>query len=221
MAQRRTYQGKLQLQGGSSRPPGGNSRRYSKIRVGRQELYDVEVSQFFEKLLVDGEEIELTLNGVSAAPALFAMAGVFLYFTGEMSDINPLSIFGTIVFVVSLAYWFFSFINSGHRIYSVRIDGRLYRDDGVEYEATTPAPAESKRNNGLSHEVEKYINDLSHEAENVAATSDTAKMNESSVDFRQSEMSKLVCPQCGTMALVMPNTNIICGACKVWMRLED
>lgn len=251
----------LQLPGGAIPTPSKDTRKFSTIRIGRQELHDIEVSQYFEQLLVPGEEIELTLTCASFASLVFAVVGGILYFAGESSDFNELLIIGPIVFVVSTFYWLYSFINSGHEIYSVRVNNKLYRDSAVvQYEASAPpglpadiqvdAPETPAINlsEGIQHEVSappaaRLPVGVQHEAatppvtklpenghgllprvEKHAAESDgeRSKTSDLSAGFnsRISGVSKLTCPQCASEALVMPETNIICGNCRVWMQVD-
>jgi hypothetical protein len=250
----------LQLPGGAIPTSSKDTRKFSTICIGRQELHDIEVSQYFEQLLLPGEEIELTLTCASSASLVFAIVGGILYFAGERSDFNELLIIGPVVFVVSIFYWFCSFINSGHEIYSVRVNDKLYRDHAVvQYETSAPpaadiqveasappainlsaeiqqeAPAPAAV--GLPPSVQPEVSALPPgkspgtgyglspgiEKHAVAKEGDRSKTSDLPAGFnsRILGVSKLICPQCATEALVVPETNIICGNCRVWMQVDN
>lgn len=235
LPQRKTYKGILQLQGGSINSPGKDTRKFAIIRIGQQELHNIEVSRYYEQLLVRGEEIELTLTCASLASFIFAIVGGILYFAGKTSDFNELVIIGPVVFVVSLFYWLVSFINSGHRIYSIKANNTLYRGNAgvpheasaspatpspsgvqyaVQYEVSAPSPAGSpEQGDGFSPGVEK--NTEMREDERTEEPDLSAGFNS-----RIPGVSKLACPRCDTEALVVPETRIICGDCKVPMQVD-
>lgn len=237
-----TYSGLLQLQGKPKTIPGSNAHRYPAIIIGDQELFDVEIPEHLEQFMIHGQQIELTLNGISFVPAVFALISVLVYFSGEVADIDMLSLIGTVLFVSSLAYWFLSFINSGHRIHAIRINDRLYENADSDYETPkskpentdriaqpartrppdTDAPTIAQPNNGKG----AYSNDGKRIAAELFTTHKTAanKTDTNSValakvfDTLRNETSKLTCPQCGIEALASPNTKLICGNCKVWLQ---
>lgn len=235
LPQRKTYKGIVQLQGGSITSPGKDTRKFSIICIGRQELHNIEVSRYFEQLLVQGEEIELTLTCASFASFICAVVGGILYYTGKTTEFNELVIIGPVIFMVSIFYWFWSLINSGHGIYSIKANDKLYRGNagvpheaavspvtasptgvqyGVQYEVSAPSPAQSpEKNEGLSRRVEKHTE--ARELERAKKSALPASFNS-----RIPGVSKLACPQCDTEALVVPETRIICGDCKVPMQVD-
>ncbi|MDO9010928.1 MAG: hypothetical protein Q7U78_03845 [Gallionella sp.] len=237
LPQRKTYKGIVQLQGGSIKSPGKDTRKFSTIRIGQQELHNIEVPQYFERLLVRGEEIELTLTRASFASFIFAIVSGILYFTGKMSDFSELVIIGPIVFVVSTFYWLISFINSGHGIYSIKANNKLYRGNedvryeaavspathssvGVQYEASAPPIT---RQPEITRPPEKVmVYPLVLENSPILREGERSEKSDLSTGFnsRIPGVSKLACPQCDTEALVVPETNIICGDCKVLMQVE-
>ncbi len=231
LPQRKTYKGIVQLQGGSINSPGKDTRKFSTIRIGQQELHNIEVSQYFEQLLVRGEEIELTLTCASSASFIFAIIGGILYSMGSTSDFSELLIIGPIVFLVSIFYWWVSFIKSGHGIYSIKANNKLYYGDaGVRYEASaSPATSLSA---GVRYEESALPITKSPEKAVVyplaSKNTPAPREGERSEEFdllagfssRIPGVSKLACPECDTEALVVPETNVICGDCKVSMQVD-
>jgi hypothetical protein len=242
LQKRESYKGVLRLRGGSVSNHGKDSRKYSTISVGLQELNDIVVPRYFEKLLVQGEEIELTLSRASRGAFMFFIIGALLLFAGEILEFNELLMVGVPVFFVSMIYWVASFINAGHEISSVRIKGVLHSGHGeVEY----GAPAQPVDKQPVQQEsAAKLMIENAHEASITTSiktaevsedsTFDTKNNTESSVTLRENTtelahvfnsrilgVTRLVCPQCESEALVMPETNVICGDCRVWMRVEN
>lgn len=231
---RKAYKGVLQLRGGSIKNHGKDSCKYPTIGIGSHELHDIVVSHYFEKLLVQGNEIELTLSCASFTAFMLAVVGGVLVFTAEISDIDELLITGVVVASVSTLYWFSSLINAGHEIYSIKINNTLYRNNaGVQYEDAAPlhvvqhqtAPATSNMSDGLAYQVP-----VSQAGDIPNNGGDSSSGIESGADEQPGlspvfnshihGVSRLICPQCAIEALVMPETNIICGNCRVWMQVD-
>lgn len=143
--ERKTYKGRLRSLGSSIKVSGTDALQYSVVVVGQDELHDIVASQYFAQLMTLGEEIELTLSNASAASFASIVLGAVLALAGEMSDANEMIVGGAVLFIVGTIYWILSLNGSGHEIYSVKVKGKLYRDNGgVQYEAPpvaiSPAP---------------------------------------------------------------------------------
>lgn len=102
-------------------------RRFAIIQIGEAELQDVACAAHLAQHLVEGEEVELTLSGVSATSVVFAALGILaMMTTGDTPELEPFEIAGVIVFIVSCFYFFASFVNAGHVVMSVEARGQKY-----------------------------------------------------------------------------------------------
>ena len=247
---RKAYKGILQIRGGSIKDHGRNSRKYSTIRIGQHELHDIAVPEDFEKLLVQGKEIELTLNSPSFAAFVLMVASGLLVFTGELSDSDSWLVPGIILFFSSMAYWITSLINAGHEVYSIKSGDMLHRNttdfqyeelpshisdplagnrqDAMPPGLTNPVahkePAPSAVDLPESHpaslpEVEKQAFFPEIKKPDGAAEP-IPKLDKSTFNTHIMGVTRLICPSCASEALVMPETNVICGNCKIWMQAD-
>lgn len=102
-------------------------RRFAIIQIGERELQDVACPVHLAQYLVEGEEVELMLSGVSAMSVIFAVLGIVAMLTsGDTPELEPFEVGGVIVFIVSCFYFFASFVNAGHVVISVTANGQKY-----------------------------------------------------------------------------------------------
>ena len=102
-------------------------RRFAVIRIGENELQDVACAAHLAQHLIVGEEVELTLSGVSGMSIIFAALGIVAMLTsGDTPELEPFEVAGVIVFIVSCFYFFASFVNAGHVVLSVVANGQKY-----------------------------------------------------------------------------------------------
>ena len=102
-------------------------RRFAVIRIGENELQDVTSAVHLAQHLVVGEEVELTLSGVSVMSVIFAALGILaMLASGDTPEFEPFEIAGVIVFIVGCFYFFASFVNAGHVVMSVVAHGQKY-----------------------------------------------------------------------------------------------
>lgn len=239
---RKAYKGILQIRGGSIKDHGRNSRKYSTLRIGQHELHDIAVPEDFEKLLVQGKEIELTLNSPSFAAFVLMVASGLLVFTGELSDSDSWLVPGIILFFSSMAYWITSLINAGHEVYSIKSGDLLHRNttdfqyeelpshisDPLTGNRQDAAPAtisdstsQSVRIEPVASAIESTKNDDLPAIENYVDSNElTPKLDKSTFNTHIMGVTRLICPSCASEALVMPETNVICGNCKIWMQAD-
>ena len=245
---RKAYKGILQIRGGSIKDHGKNSRKYSTIRIGQHDLHDIAVPESFEQLMVQGKEVELTLNSPSSAAFVLTVASGILVFTGELSDSDEWLVPGIIVFFASLAYWITSLINAGHEVYSIKTGDTLLRStanfqygDMPSHITDTPASQDAAPSDSTNQiaavEPEPSIHATTEnhpvslrQAEkqvlfpeinkHEGAAEQVSKSDISTFNSHIMGVTRLVCPNCASEALVLPETNVICGNCKIWMQAD-
>lgn len=206
LPQPKYLKGKLQALGSSISNFGDESRTYSFIRIGRQELHNVIVSKELEKLLILDDELEITLCGVRPASFLFSVSGLALMAAGEMMDTEELFVTGGIILSVSLMFLFRALIFAGHEVCSVSPVAATEGNDTVSLASAYIYPAA---------EEQTTVPPMSEP--DIAKAADVADLPPT-IRSRVFASVRLTCSNCASEAWVAPDTKILCGPCGQEMR---
>lgn len=100
--------------------------RFAIIQIGDYRLQDVECPMHLAAHITPGAEVEITLSGVSLMALILVLIGTGLMFAGDASEMWQMEVSGVLLFVTAGINFFLSFVNMGHKICSLTVNGETY-----------------------------------------------------------------------------------------------